>query len=231
MQQIVITKKNGVTLSTSMTVAIDPEKIVRTRADGSACEFIYAESDSRRIPAVKYTAGNTKAQVDAFIAGGVVALTVYANIIGGQAVNNTTEAWTVQKKYIEDIVEGYVEVAGTATSCRVVRINYGAFKIVTIYVTNSLASITDALVTTTTTTTTTAAPTTTTTTAAATTTTTAAATTTTTAAATTTTTAAATTTTTAAATTTTTAAATTTTTAAATTTTTAAATTTTTSTP
>ena len=184
MQQVIITTLNGQALQSNITEAIDPEKIIRTRAVSGGCEIVYVRRYDRRTPPDVMIIGNTKTQVDAWVTHETIDLTVYVNVVGGQAVNNTTETQTIQKSWIKDIIEGYVQVAGVATSCRVVTWNSGEFSVERIFVTNSLASISDAVATTTTTTTTTttAAPTTTTTTAAPTTTTTVAPTTTTTSA-------------------------------------------------
>lgn len=195
MKQITITQVNGATLVESRTIGIYSENIVSTREVSGLAEIVYAETLDRRIKPETYLTTNTKAVIDGFIAGAKSDLVVYKLVLGG------TSVLTVQDKYIRSIKEAQVVVNGTLTACREVKYIEGAFLTKKVYVSNSLASLADPVVTTTTTT---AAATTTTTTAAATTTTTAAATTTTTAAATTTTTAAATTTTTAAATTTTT---------------------------
>ncbi len=193
MQQVSITKENGVTLTEAKTIAIDPEKIVTTKSDSSSnTQIVYAGILDRRIKPMEWTVTNTKATVDGWITGTKLALTTY------NPVDGTTYTLGLQSKYVRQIRDTYAQINNTRTACREVMYSFGAFKTVKVYVSNSLASLATAIVTTTTTTT--AAPTTTTTTAAPTTTTTAAPTTTTTTTApatTTTTTAAATTTTTA----------------------------------
>ena len=165
MQQVRITKKNGVILTEVQTIAIAPERIVSTKADGSFCEFVYELTPDRRIKPDTYTCTNTKTAVDAYISGTKKDLTVYDLALG------TTSTLTVQEKYILSIKEAYAVVAGTNTACREVVYNYGSFARKTVYVSNSLASLASAVVTTTTTaaavTTTTTAPVTTTTTTAA----------------------------------------------------------------
>jgi hypothetical protein len=174
MQQIIITHKNGVELLSTITLALEAEKIVSTRAVGSACEFVYAEADDRRLKPIVYQAANTKAQVDAFVSGTQVDLTVY------NTADGTTSTLTVTEKFIEQIRESEYRIGTTDQACREVKFREGAFTQEVVYVSNSLASLSDAVVTTTTsttttttsTTTTTAAPTTTTTVPATTTTTT-----------------------------------------------------------
>jgi len=182
MQQFNVTKSNGVTLTESFTVAINEENIVTTKADADGnCEIVYASVLDRRIKPESYTVTNTKATVEAAIAGTILALTVY------NATDGTTDAVGLQEKYVREVKEAYAMINGTKTACRQVKYTEGAFLTKTVYVSNTLVSLATAIVTTTTTaaptTTTTAAPTTTTTAAPTTTTTTAAPTTTTTTAA------------------------------------------------
>ena len=203
MQQITVTQKNGVVLVENITVAIDPEKIVSVKSVGGYAEIVYAKREDRRVSTDTYLTTNTKTQVDAFISGEKLSLTVYDTASGA------TSALTVQKKYTKELVAAKANIAGTNTDCVQVTILRGSFAEDIVYASGAIGDYSTAVPTTTTTTaaattTTTAAPTTTTTTAAPTTTTTAAPTTTTTEAPTTTTTEAPTTTTTAAPTTTTT---------------------------
>lgn len=144
MQQIVITHIGGAELSATVTLALDPEKIVSTRAVGTACEFVYAESADRRVKPIVYQAANTKAQVDAFITGTKKDLTVY-NLADG-----TTSTLTVQEIFIEQIRESDYYINNTDTSCREVKFRSGSFTQKVIYVSNSLVSLATAAVTTTT---------------------------------------------------------------------------------
>jgi hypothetical protein len=164
MQQVVITHINGVQLVDAITLGIEAEKIVSTRQVtgdvGYACEFVYAEAEDRRLKPKVYQAANYKSQIDAFVSGTQIDLTVY-NMADG-----TTSTLTVTEKFIEQIRDTTARINNTDTSCREVKFREGAFVEEVIYVSNSLASLATALVTTTTTTsttTTTAAPTTTTT--------------------------------------------------------------------
>jgi len=186
MNQVIVLWENGVELTESKTIGIDPEKIVATKTVSGACKMWYAETTDRRVKPMEYRVANYKSQIDALISGDVLDLTVY-NVADG-----TTSTLTVQEKFIEQARDTTARINNTDTSCREVIFREGAFTQEVVYVSNALSALATAYATTTTSTTTS----TTTTTAAATTTTTAAATTTTTAAATTTTTAAATTTTT-----------------------------------
>lgn len=166
MQQIVITHKNGQALVSAITLGIEAEKIVSTKqvtgSVGYACEFVYAEADDRRLKPIVYQAANYKSQIDAFVSGTQVDLTVY------NTADGTTSTLTVTEKFIEQVRDTTARINNTDTSCREVKFREGAFTEKVVYVSNSLVSLATAAVTTTTT----AAPTTTTTTAAVTTTTT-----------------------------------------------------------
>lgn len=171
MKQITVTKENGATLVESKTIGIYSENIVSTRDVGGLAEIVYAETLDRRIKPKTYLTTNTKAVIDGFISGAKADLVVYNLVLGG------TSVLTVQDKFTTNIKEAQVVVNGTLTACREVKYIEGAFLTKKVYVSNTLASLADPVVTTTstttaaTTTTTTAAATTTTTTAAATTTT------------------------------------------------------------
>ena len=178
MQQIVITHVGGAALAAAKTLALEPEKIVSTKAIGGACEFIYAETIDRRVSPKRYRAANTKTQIDQLIAGTKIDFTVY------DLADGTTSVLTVQEKFIEDMVSGS-EWINLATQAGVsVRFVEGAWLEKKIFVSGVIGDFATVASTTTTaapvTTTTTAVPVTTTTTAAVTTTTTAAITTTTT---------------------------------------------------
>ena len=179
MQQVLITKVNGVTLTEALTIGLEAEKIVSVKndADGFA-EFVYVEAYDRRKKPVVYTTNLPKSNIDTFVVGTQVDLVVT------NANDATTVTLGVTEKFIYNVQEAYAVIDSTNTACRKVDYMEGSFASKTVYVTNSLSSLATAVVTTTTT----AAVTTTTTTAAVTTTTTAAVTTTTTAAVTTTTT-------------------------------------------
>lgn len=147
MQTFNVTKKNGVVLTESLTVSLDPEKIVSTRADGDDCEIVYAMSADRRIKPDVMTVTNTKATVDAAVTGAQLDLQVYNLVTGLYPVTS------IQAKFVDKITEDYAMVAGTSTSVRKVVYWEGSFLSKTVYVRNSLASLSTAIVTTTTTTT------------------------------------------------------------------------------
>lgn len=153
MQQIVITHKNGQELVDAITLGIEAEKIVSTKqvvgSVGYACEFVYAEADDRRLKPIVYQAANYKSQIDAFVSGTQIDLTVY------NMADATTSTLTVTEKFIEQIREANIRIGVTDYACREVKFREGAFTEKVIYVTNSLASLATALVTTTTSTTTT----------------------------------------------------------------------------
>lgn len=153
MQQIVITHENGVELVETKTVAIEAEKIVSTKAVngsvGLACEFVYAEADDRRLKPIVYQAANYKSQIDAFVSGTQVDLTVY------NTADATTSTLTVTENFIEQIRESDIRIGTTDYAVREVKFREGAFTEKVVYVSNSLASLATALVTTTTSTTTT----------------------------------------------------------------------------
>ena len=157
MQHVVITHINGVELVDTITIGIEAEKIVSTRQVtgdvGYACEFVYAEAEDRRLKPKVYQAANYKSQIDAFVSGTQIDLTVY------NAADGTTSTLTVTEKFIEQVRDTYAWINGAETACREVKFREGAFTEEVVYVSNSLASLATALVTTTTT----AAPTTTTT--------------------------------------------------------------------
>ena len=159
MQQIVITHKNGVELVSTITLGIEAEKIVSTKqvtgSVGYACEFVYAEADDRRLKPIVYQAANYKSQIDAFVSGTQVDLTVY------NLADATTSTLTVTEKFIEQIRESNIRIGTTDYPCREVKFREGAFTEEVVYVSNSLASLATALVTTTTSTTTTSTTTTT----------------------------------------------------------------------
>lgn len=184
MKQVVITHENGVALTSTKTIGIEPEKIVTTKAVGSACEFVYAETLDRRVSPKIYRVANEKSQIDGYVTSTQIDADVY-NVVDG-----TTTAMSITEKFIEQVASATEMINGTATSCVQIKFRPGAWIKDIIYASGSIGDFADAALTTTTTT---AAATTTTTTAAATTTTTTAevTTTTTTAAATTTTTTAA----------------------------------------
>ena len=185
MKQVVITHKNGVTLTTAVTIAIETEKIVTTRAIaslnvGEVCEFVYAETFDRRHSPITYRAANTKAQIDGLINGTQIDFLVYNQADG------TSYTLTVTESYIEEMRTATLWIYSTEADQAGVAVRFveGAWVEEKIFVSGPIANFAAAASTTTTT----APITTTTTTAAATTTTTAAVTTTTTAAVTTTTT-------------------------------------------
>lgn len=153
MQQVVITHKNGQALVETITLALEAEKIVSTKQVtgdvGYACEFVYAEADDRRLKPIVYQAANYKSQIDAFVSGTQVDLTVY------NMADATTSTLTVTEKFIEQIRESDINISGTDYSCREVKFRDGAFTEEVVYVSNTLAALATALVTTTTSTTTT----------------------------------------------------------------------------
>lgn len=146
MQTFNAIKKNGVALAESITLSLDPEKIVYTQADGGDCEILYAPTTDRRIKPTVYTVTNTKTTVDGIISGTQIALVVT------NQNDATTVTRSVQVKYIDEIKEAYAIINKTKTACRQVIYWKGAFLSDTVYVTNSLASMSTAIVTTTTTT-------------------------------------------------------------------------------
>lgn len=163
MQQFIITHIDGQELSATITLGIDATKIVSTRAVGTACEFVYAETDDRRVKPIVYQVANHKSQVDALVTSTTHDLLVYDLALG------TTSTLTVQEKFIEQVRESDYYIAQTSTACREVKFRKGTFTQEVVYVSNTLVGLATAVVTTTTTaatTTTTAAVTTTTTTGA-----------------------------------------------------------------
>ena len=168
MNQVIVLWENGVELTDSKTIGIDPEKIVATKAIGTACKIWYAETLDRRVKPMEYRVANYKSQIDSYISGTVHDLTVY-NMADG-----TTSTLTVQEDFIEQVRDTTARINNTDTSCREVKFREGAFTQEVIYVSDALSTLATVYATTTTsttTTTTTAAPTTTTTAAATTTTT------------------------------------------------------------
>jgi len=168
MEQIVITHVGGAELATAKTMAFDSEKIVSTRDRSGACEFVYAESEDRRVSPKVYRAANTKIQIDFIVSGTTIDFDVYVEADGS---NYTL---TVQEKYIVDMVGGsafiYSSNAGMAGTF--VTYTEGAWVERKIFVSGALSAFAAAVSTTTTTTppttttTTTAVPVTTTTTTA-----------------------------------------------------------------
>ena len=172
MEQIVITHVGGAELAAAKTMAFDSEKIVSTQTISGACQFVYAESEDRRVSPKVYRAANTKAQIDGMISGTKIDFDVYREADG------TNYTLTVQEKYVVDMVGGSAFIYSSNAGMAGTYVTYteGAWVERKIFVSGALSAFAAAVSTTTTTT----PPTTTTTTAAVTTTTTAAVTTTTT---------------------------------------------------
>ncbi|MBN2661572.1 MAG: hypothetical protein JXR54_09925 [Tannerellaceae bacterium] len=148
MQQVVITHKNGQALVSAITLGIEAEKIVSTKqvtgTVGYACEFVYAEADDRRLKPIVYQAANYKSQIDGFVSGTQVDLTVY------NTADGTTSTLTVTEKFIEQVRDTTARINNTDTSCREVKFRKGAFTEEVVYVSNTLVSLATAAVTTTT---------------------------------------------------------------------------------
>lgn len=169
MNQVIVIWENGVELNETKTLGLDPEKIVATEAEGTACRIWYAETTDRRVKPMVYRVANYKSQIDSYITGDTHDLSVY------DTADGTTSTLTVQEKYIEQVRDTTARINNSDTSCREVKFREGAFTQEVVYVSDVLSSLATAYATTTTSTTTTTAAATTTTTAAATTTTSAAA--------------------------------------------------------
>lgn len=146
MQQIQVTKQNGVTLTEVKTIGIDPEKIVTTRDVDGVAEILYAEKLDRRVKPLRLLTTNTKTVIDGLITGSKTDFTVY-NVAEG-----TTSTLTVQDKFIQEMKDTYFMINGTKTACLQITYAEGAFISNVIYASETLNDVATAVVTTTTTT-------------------------------------------------------------------------------
>ena len=178
---ITYTHRNGIELDESVTCLIDPEKICGVRTFNTYyAEIDYGETFDRRRQPIKYGLTTSVAAILATIKGNYDTLThPYLALTVIDALKQKWKpdpddnyTYNLQEKYIVDIRESYTMIGTTKTACRRIEFVPGSFIPVVLYVSDTLASLTDSTpaAVTTTTTTTTAAPTTTTTTPVATTT-------------------------------------------------------------
>ena len=146
MKQIIVTHVNGVELAESKTKAIYEENIVWTKDVNGLGELMYASKLDRRVKPEILRTTNTKAVLDGFIAGSKTDFSVYDVVTGDEAT------LTIQDKYVKEIKEDKTVIANVLTACRSVQYVEGAFLTRTVYVSDTLDSLADAVVTTTTTT-------------------------------------------------------------------------------
>ena len=163
---ITYTHRNGIELDESVTCLIDPEKICGVRTFNTYyAEIDYGETFDRRRQPIKYGLTTSVAAILATIKGNYDTLThPYLALTVIDALKQEWKpdpddnyTYNLQEKYIVDIRESYTMIDGTKTPCRRVEFVPGSFVPVVLYVSDTLASLTDstpAAVTTTTTTTT-----------------------------------------------------------------------------
>jgi hypothetical protein len=154
MKQVVITHVNGVELASTKTIAIEPEKIVSTRAIaaldvGEVCDFVYAESLDRTDAPITYRAANTKAQIDGLITGTQIDFLVY------NEADASTYTLTVQEIFVEEMKTATLWIYSTQADQAGVAVRFveGAWVEEKIFVSGPLSNFADAALTTTTTTT------------------------------------------------------------------------------
>ncbi len=147
MKQVSVTYRNGIQLPTAETVALEFEKVVTTKNFGfNQCEIVYAGTIDRRVAPISMVVNNHKGQIDGYVTGSQIDLTVY------ELATGATSTLTVTEKFIEQAVEATMMINNTATACRQVTFRKGAFTQDVIYVSTTLAGIATAALTTTTTT-------------------------------------------------------------------------------
>ena len=163
---ITYTHRNGIELDESVTCLIDPEKICGVRTFNTYyAEIDYGETFDRRRQPIKYGLTTSVAAILATITGNYDTLTnPYLALTVIDALKQKWKpdpddnyTYNLQEKYIVDIRESYTMIGTTKTACRRIEFVPGSFIPVVLFVSNTLASLTDstpAAVTTTTTTTT-----------------------------------------------------------------------------
>lgn len=143
MKQIIVTHINGKELTEPLTLGFDPEKIVSTRSVGNACEFVYIESLGDRVSPKTIQCANYKSQIDGYISGNLLDLSVYD-------AQGNTGALSIQEKYVELIRDTTIIISGSEQACREIKFRPGSWVEKTIYVSNSMSSLATGALTTTT---------------------------------------------------------------------------------
>ena len=133
---ITYTHRDGLSV-TPLEITIDQEKIVSLRDRGVYAEIEYGETYDRRRQPIVYQLTAGRAAVKAEITGDILELTVI------NPVDGTTYDFDLQEKYVVDIREAIIDVAGTLTACRRIEYVPGSFVPKIIFVSASLASLTD----------------------------------------------------------------------------------------
>ena len=149
---ITYTHRNGIELDESVTCLIDPEKICGVRTFNTYyAEIDYGETFDRRRQPIKYGLTTSVAAILATIKGNYDTLThPYLALTVIDALKqewkpdpDVNYTYNLQEKYIVDIRESYTMIGTTKTACRRVEFVPGSFIPVVLFVSNSLASLTD----------------------------------------------------------------------------------------
>jgi len=144
---VTITHRNGIAFDSPKTIAIDPEKIVDTKINGSYCVMEYGETYDRRRQPIEYQVTVSKAVIDALITGTYaghkyLTLTVIASNTDIYKPNlDPTYTLELQERYIVDIRSTYIWINQTKTACSRIEFVPGAFVPVIIWVSEDISEL------------------------------------------------------------------------------------------